>query len=134
MDEPSETSEPELPDDIDDATIMACGRLTEAFEWVERARGRLFDFHQMIGHADRYFDAAADALEEAGHADLAREIRDGVVGRDVIAGCWTYQILDDFDSTYYSTLQDEVRRVHEELVGGRRHVYEAFMKARRRTM
>lgn len=42
----------DLPSGTTEATVLAVGRLSEAIEWVERARGRLYDFHQMIGHAD----------------------------------------------------------------------------------
>ena len=35
-----------------DELLTAVGKLSEAMEWVERARGRLYDFHQMSGRAD----------------------------------------------------------------------------------
>lgn len=40
------------PDGVTDAEVEALGTLSEALEWVERARGRLYDFHQLSGHAD----------------------------------------------------------------------------------
>ena len=40
------------PDGVDDATVEAVGRLTEALETVERARGHLYSFHQLTGEAD----------------------------------------------------------------------------------
>ena len=43
------------PPGADDATVEAVGKVSEALEWVERARGRLYDFHQMMGHADALF-------------------------------------------------------------------------------
>ena len=39
------------PDGASDALVAAVGKVSEALEWVERARGRLYDFHQMMGHA-----------------------------------------------------------------------------------
>src|SRR5688572_18882490 len=55
------------PPGIDDTTVEAAGKLSEALEWVERARGRLYDFHQMMGRADLLMEDAADALADAGH-------------------------------------------------------------------
>ena len=55
------------PNGVDDATVEAVGALTEALETAERARGRLFDFHQLSGSADAKADRAAGLLREAGH-------------------------------------------------------------------
>lgn len=59
------------PEGVDDATVEAMGKLGEAVERVERARGRLYDFHQMCGHSDLLLGEAADKLEDAGHVELA---------------------------------------------------------------
>lgn len=121
------------PEGVDDATVAAVGRMSEALEWVERARGRLYDAHQMIGHADELLGQAADELEEAGHTEIAQQVRDELVGRNVVSGRWTFQLVDEFDDTYWGPLRDEERRVRDQLTGGRRHVFEAEMKERRRT-
>jgi hypothetical protein len=49
-----------------DDVVAAVGKPGEALEWVERARGRLYDLHQLIGRADFLFEEAADELEPAG--------------------------------------------------------------------
>jgi hypothetical protein len=116
-----------------DGTVAAAGKLSEALEWVERARGRLYDFHQLLGRADFLFEDAADLLDEAGHADHAELVRKEVVGRNVLEGRWTFQIVEEFDGGYWEPLRAAERRVREELVGGRRHVLEAEMKEQRRT-
>lgn len=121
------------PEGVDDATVAALGKLGEALESVERARGRLYDFHQMTGMADVQLGQAADALEEAGHGDLARRLRDGVVGRNVVEGRWTFQLVEDYDDGYYALVRDLERRAREDLAGGVRHLHEAEMKERRRT-
>src|SRR5436190_24214227 len=36
----------------DSETVDAVGKATEALEYVERARGHLYAFHQLIGRAD----------------------------------------------------------------------------------
>jgi hypothetical protein len=116
-----------------DETVAAVGKVTEAREWVERARGRLYDFHQMMGHADLLFGDAADALEHAGHRELADGLREEIVGRNVLDGRWTFQIVDEFDDCYYDPVRAFDGRVARELVGGRRHAFEAALKEERRT-
>lgn len=121
------------PEGVDDATVEATGKLSEALEWIERARGRLYDFHQMSGHADLLLGEAADALAEAGHTDWAQRIDDALVGRNVIQGRWTFQIVEEYDATYWNEVRATVREAERDLVGGSQHVYESEMKERRRT-
>lgn len=121
------------PDGVDDATVEATGKLSEALEWVERARGHLYEFHQLMGHADALFGEAADQLRAAGHEALAAHMEEDVVGRNVLAGRWTFQVVEEFDDHYYEAVKEADRRVRDELVGGRRHVYEAELKEQRRT-
>ncbi len=123
----------ERPSGVDDQTVAALGKLAEAMEWVERARGRLYDFHQMSGHADLLLGEAADDLRSAGHEDVARAIQSELVGRNVIDGRWTFQIVDEYDDTYWLPMRRQIEAVHDELIDGRQHVYEAEMKERRRT-
>ncbi len=121
------------PDGASDATVEAVGKLTEALEWVERARGDLYDFHQKMGHADLTIGEAADALEDAGNPDEAARIRTELVGRNTIDGRWTFQIVEEFDDGYWTDVRDGERRVRDALLDGRRHVYESEMKEDRRT-
>lgn len=121
------------PTDADDATVSAVGSVSEALEWVERARGQLYSFHQMMGHADLQLGKAADELREAGHTAAADALEAEVVGRNVIEGRWTFQIVEDFDDGYWSTVREHERRIRDDLMGGRRHVFEAEMKEDRRT-
>jgi hypothetical protein len=109
------------------------GKLSEAIEWLERARGRLYDFHQMLGHLDLQMGDAADLLQQAGHRDAAALLERDVVGRNVLDGRWTFQIVDEFDDLYYQPVRSVERQLREELVQGRRHVFEAELKERRRT-
>lgn len=121
------------PDGADDATVEAVGKVTEALEWVERARGHLYDVHQMMGHADLLFGEAADALAEAGHTDIADRLRTELVGLNTIDGRWTFQIVEEFDDGYWTAARDHERRVRDDLLDGRRHVFESEMKEDRRT-
>ncbi|MEU0498827.1 hypothetical protein [Mycobacterium sp. NPDC006124] len=117
----------------DDDTIAAVGKVSEALEYVERARGHLYSFHQLMGHADLTLGEACDELREAGHGEVADRLETDMVGRNVLHGRWTFQIVEEFDDEYWSRFRDHDRRVRDELVGGDRHVFEAQMKERRRT-
>jgi hypothetical protein len=75
------------PDGVADETVAAVGKFSEALEWVDR--GRLYDFHQMMGRADFLFGDAAERRCDA--------------------------------------------RICEQLMDGRRHVFEAELKEQRRT-
>jgi hypothetical protein len=122
-----------IPDGVSDATVDALGTLSEALEHVERARGHLYSFHQASGSADLALGEAVQGLREAGHGDLADRLASELVGRNVIAGRWTFQIVEDYDDSYWSVFRDLERRAREELVAGRRHLYEARMKEQRRS-
>lgn len=121
------------PDGVSDATVEALGKLSEALEAVEVARGFLYSFHRLSGTADLTLGDAVGLLREAGHGDLADRVERELVGRNVIEGRWTFQIVEAYDDTYYSAFKDLERVARDELVGGRRHLYEAEMKEDRRT-
>ena len=130
-DEPA--AEHQRPEGVDDATVEAVGRLTEALETVERARGHLYSFHQLTGEADFKIGDAVDQLRAAGHTELAERLQREIVGRNVLDGRWTFQIMEEYDDTYWSVLRDAEREVRERLTGGRRHLAEARLKEQRRT-
>ncbi len=121
------------PAGVDDQTVEAAGAVSEALEWVERARGHLYSFHQLMGRADLLLGEACDKLSAAGHPVLAQRLQTEMVGRNVIGGRWTFQIVEEFDDSYWSVLREHDAAVRDELMGGWRHVYEAEMKERRRT-
>jgi hypothetical protein len=119
--------------DLDDTTVEGLGKLSEALETVDQARGLLYGFHQLTGKADRLLQDAVDLLREAGHDALADDLERDLVGRNVVADRWTFQIVEDYDANYWSTFRDFDARAREELADGDRHVYEARMKQRERT-
>lgn len=121
------------PDGTDDDTVEAVGKVSEALEYVERARGHLYSFHQLMGHADLLLGTAADALRAAGHTGIADRLTEDMVGRNVLHGRWTFQIVEEFDDDYWSALRAHEKRVRDELLDGKRHVFEAEMKEDRRT-
>ncbi|MFD6275590.1 hypothetical protein ACFWFI_08460 [Streptomyces sp. NPDC060209] len=121
------------PSGAGDTTVEALGALTEALEKVERARGQLYGFHQLTGGADLTLDRAVELLRMGGHAEHADLVAREILGRNVIPGCWTFQLVEAYDDTYYRPFVEVEERVRQELVGGRRHLYEAEMKEARRT-
>lgn len=121
------------PPGTPDGLVAAAGVFTEAFERIERARGALYTFHQLIGGADGRLDEVVTGLREHGHPGLARRITEELVGRNVLAGRWTFQVVEEFDDGYHAVWRDLERAVREETMGGRPHVYEAEMKERRRS-
>ena len=121
------------PDGVDDATVEALGKLSEALEVVEDARGHLYGFHRLTGTADLALGEAVDLLRKAGHDDIADRLQTELVGRNVIEGRWTFQIVEDYDDSYYSAFKRLEADARDDLVQGRRHLYEAEMKEDRRT-
>ncbi|WP_299440832.1 hypothetical protein [uncultured Phycicoccus sp.] len=116
-----------------DATVAALGKLSEALEVVEEARGHLYAFHRRCGTADLTLGEAVDQLREAGHGDLADRIATDLVGRNVLAGRWSFQVVEEYDDGYYTAFREHERAARDALMEGRRHVFEAEMKDDRRT-
>ena len=119
--------------DLDDATVTALGALSESLETVEQARGLLYGFHQLTGKADRLLQEAVARFRDAGHTGLADDLDRDLVGRNVVADRWTFQIVEDFDANYWGTFRGFDERARTELADGDRHVFEARMKQRERT-
>lgn len=122
-----------VPHDVDELTATAVGRVTEALEKVERARGLLHEWHQLIGAADAKLAEGARLLRSHGNTGLADRLERELLGRNVLPGRWTFQTLEEFDDGYWSLFRELERLLREELLGGRRHVHEARMKARERS-
>ncbi len=117
---------------LDDDTVEAVGAMTEALETVEVARGHLFAFHQLTGSADFKLERAITLLGKAGHHALADRLKRDLLGRNVLPGRWTFQVVEDYEETYYTpfrAMEHEVRG----LTGGLPHVHEADLKRQRRS-
>ena len=124
---------PRRPAGVDDATVEALGKLSAALDHVEEARGLLYAFHRRMGSSERVLEEATAMLRDAGHGDLADALDEQVLGANPLPGMWSFQMVEAFDDGYYSAVTELERRARDELVGGRRHVFEAEMKALRRT-
>lgn len=121
------------PNGASDELVAANGKLAEALTAVERARGALYDAHRLIGDADEMLDDVIDGLHGSGRSDLAERVRTELLGRNVIDGRWTFQLVEEFDDGYYAAFRSVESEVREQTLAGRRHVFEAEMKQRRRT-
>ncbi len=132
MTEPVRASEHQTPDGVSEGTIEGVGKLSEAFEYIERAKGHLYSFHQLMGRADFLVEEAAEMLRDAGHEEFAERLFTDLMGRNVLDGRWTFQIVEEFDEVYYEFFRG-MERESRELTGGVRHLHEARMKEQRRS-
>lgn len=121
------------PDGVSDRTVEALGTLSEALETVEQARGHLYAFHQLTGGADLTLGRAVEQLRTAGHSRQADLVERELVGRNVVPGHWTFQLIEAYNATFYQPFTHVEARVRQDLVDGRTHLYEAEMKEARRT-
>lgn len=127
------TARPGRPQGLDDATVEALGKLSEALETAERARGHLYAFHQLTGRAHNMLADAVEMLRAAGHDGEADVVRGDLLGRDVLPGRWTYQIVEEYDDGYRRTFLEVEELIRMRLAGGRRHIFEEEMKERFRS-
>lgn len=117
----------------DTATVEAAGKLSEALETVEEARGHVYAFHRLTGTADLAVGEAGDLLDGAGH----RESPPSWARNSSDAGCWVgagrSRSSRDYDDGYYATCRRLEERVRRELIDGRGHVHGTEPKESRRT-
>ena len=125
--------EHQRPAGVSDATVSALGKLSEALEAVESARGFLYSFHRLSGTADLTLGEGVEELREAGHTQLADRLERELVGRNVLTGRWTFQLVEEYDDGYYAAFKELEHLARQTLVDGRRHLYEAEMKEARRS-
>jgi hypothetical protein len=121
------------PEGVDDLTVEALGAISEALEAIEIARGHLYALHRITGTADLTLGKGVQQLREAGHTELAERFERELVGRNVLYGRWTFQIVEEYDDGYYATFKRLEKEARDALVEGKRHLYESEMKEDRRT-
>lgn len=115
--------------EVDETVVAALGKLSEALEAVEYARGLLYGFHRLCGTADLTLQRAVELLHAAGQDELAEEIDEVLVGRDVIAGMWSFQLVEAYDAGYWQVFRDAEHHVRARLTpAADAHLYEANMK------
>lgn len=122
------------PEGVSDKTVEALGALSKALETTERARGALYEFHQLTGGADFGIGDAVRLLREAGHDQDADLVERELLGRNVIPGHWTFQLIESYNRTYYRPFADIEQQLVHRLAQGRDHLYEAELKRSRRPL
>src|SRR5690606_37309548 len=58
---------------------------------------------------------------------------DEIVGRNVLDGRWTFQIVEEFDDLYYGVVRAALRDLEARHLDGLRHLYESELKEDRRS-
>ena len=114
--------------DADDATVAAVGKLSAAIETAEVARGHLYAFHRTSGTVDRELQEAVQALHDAGHEQLAASLAQLLVGRDIVADMWSFEIVERYDAQYWTVLRDALAVTQRTLGVDAPHVFEAELK------
>ncbi len=121
------------PEGVTDATVEALGKLSAALDHVEDARGHLYAFHRLCGSAETTMEEATTLIREAGHGHIADALDRGVLGRNPLPGMWSFQMVEAYDDGFYAEAKGIQQRAIDELMEGRRHIFEAEMKELRRT-
>ena len=97
-------------------------------EWIRRAHGSLVEVHHATGHAMDHLHDAEATLREAGHTELADQLRDELLPSGAIEDRWTYDLLETFESGILDDVADYERRVRGELADGERHITERLQE------
>ena len=64
---------------------------------------------------------------------IASHIEDDLVGRNILEGRWSFQVVEEYDANYYAPFKEHELAARADLVDGRPHLFEAEMKEDRRT-
>ncbi len=109
---------------LSEAELSALHKAELGVEWLRRAHGSLVEVHHATGHAMDHLHDAEATLREAGHTDLADQLRDDLLPSGAIEDRWTYDLLETFESGILEDVTGYERRVREELADGERHITE----------
>ncbi len=122
-----------LPETDERGAFIVAERLRRAVHrsFVDASTGVNFSFG--VATAPSHGEDAVELLRAAGHDEIADRITTDLVGRNVIAGRWTFQVVEEYDDGYYAAFRQLERLARDTLAGGRRHLYEAELKEQRRS-
>lgn len=122
------------PDGVPDATVEAIGKFSAALDHVEDARGHLYAFHRLMGSGESTLEEAYELIRKApGLEDYAEAMDRDVLGRNPLPGMWSFQMVEAYDDEFYAAVKGLHQRMLDELLEGKRHIFEAEMKELRRT-
>ena len=114
--------------ELSDAELAALHEAELGVEWLRRAHGSLVEVHHATGHAMDHLHDAEAMLREAGHTELADQLRNGLLPSGAIEDRWTYDLLETFESGILEDVTGYERRVREELADGERHITERLQE------
>jgi len=114
--------------ELSDAELAALHEAELGVEWLRRAHGSLVEVHHATGHAMDHLHDAEATLREAGHTELADQLRNGLLPSGAIEDRWTYDLLETFESGILEDVTGYERRVREELADGERHITERLQE------
>jgi hypothetical protein len=80
---------------------------------------------------DASLDVVIDGLRDNGHPALAERVRTELIGRNVLPGRWTFEVVEEFEDGYYQPFRELEEEVRNKTMDGRRHVFEAELKRSR---
>lgn len=125
---PERASERPRPAGVDGTTVEALGKLSEALEVIENARGHLYEFHRLSGLGDLTLQDAVKQLREAGQTEIADTLDEVLVGRDVIDGKWSFQLVDAYDEQYWAVFRAMDAWARAKVGDAPKHLFEAEVK------
>jgi hypothetical protein len=126
---PEREPQHQRPPGLNDASVQALAALGKALEDMEDARGHLYSFHRLSGRADLDLQDAIEQFRAAGHGQVADAVREVLVGRDVLPGMWSFQIIEAYDAGYAEVFRTVERSVRASFGVTEPHLGEAEMKA-----
>jgi hypothetical protein len=86
-----------------------------------------------MGSAESTLEEAEELIRKAGHTEIADAMDRDVLGQNPLPGMWSFQMVEAFDDGFYARTKGLHDRALDELVEGRRHIFEAEMKELRRS-
>lgn len=120
-------------DDLSEAQRLALHEVELGIERIHRAHGHLVTFHHNTGRAMDHLADAESLLRECGYPRLADSLRDEYLPRGVItdvdstnpnAGRWSYDLLENFQRTFFNDIVTFGDEIHESVANGVRHAFE----------
>jgi hypothetical protein len=117
------------PADLTAEEVAALHEIQLGIEYVYQAFGCLLAFHHDVGRAMNRFYDAERFLREAGHIELADELRDRHLPAGAVGDHWSYELVDDFRHGFLTDMTDFETRTREGLADGVDHVGERSQQA-----
>jgi hypothetical protein len=116
--------------DLDATERDALHELQLGTDHVHRAYGHLLSFHHAVGRAMDHFAEAERLFREADREDPAVTLRDQLLPAGVVGDRWSYEVVEEFESTFYRQVVDFESAVRADLADGLSHVAERDQQRR----